>query len=110
MDAPGAGDDAVAGNLLLVHAEVVALMDDEPVHLGEASLVQQQLEPLARGLLAPRVLAGDPLGTARQHGGEVAAVEFVEAVLEGHVCRVSSGIADGRSDASSIARQVRESQ
>ena len=37
VDAPGAGDHAVAGDLLLVHAEVVALVHDELVELEEGA-------------------------------------------------------------------------
>ena len=89
MDAPGARDDAIAGNPLLVHAEIAALMDDEPVDLREGALVEKELQALPRGLLAGAVLPGDALRPSCQLGRLVPAVEFLEAVLEGHGQRLS---------------------
>ena len=64
VHAPVAGDDAVAGDLLLGHAEVEAAVLDQLVQLLEAALVEQQLDALARGELALRVLALAALGAA----------------------------------------------
>jgi hypothetical protein len=73
VDAPRAGDDAVAGDLLLGHAEVGRAVRLEAVVLAERARVEQQLDALARGELALLVLlvdarlpaaelgAGDPL-------------------------------------------------
>jgi hypothetical protein len=61
VDHPVAGDDAVAGILLLGHAEVGAAVLDEHVPFLERAFVEQQLEPLARGELALAVLRGDAL-------------------------------------------------
>ena len=64
VDAAVAGDDAVARDLLLGHAEVEAAVLDELVELLEAALVEQQLDALARGELALAVLALAPLRAA----------------------------------------------
>ena len=57
VDAAVAGDDAVARDLLLVHAEVGAAVDDELVDLVEAARIEQELDALAGGHLALLVLA-----------------------------------------------------
>jgi hypothetical protein len=54
-----AGDDAVAGNPALLHAEVGRTVLDEHVELLERALVHQQLEALACGQLAALVLRVD---------------------------------------------------
>ena len=64
VDGAVAGDDAVAEDLLLVHAEVGAAVGDELVELDEAARVEQQVDALARGQLAGLVLALDALGAA----------------------------------------------
>ena len=51
-----AGDDAVARDLLLGHAEIVRAVLDEHVPFLEGAGIEQQLEPLARGELALGVL------------------------------------------------------
>ena len=61
-------DDAVAGDLGLLHAEVGRAMLDIHVELLEGALVEQELEPLARGELAALVLrlgARGPAACAR---------------------------------------------
>ena len=55
-----AGDDAVARDDLLGHAEVEAAMGDELVELLERAGIEQQLDPLARRQLAGGVLAIEP--------------------------------------------------
>jgi hypothetical protein len=64
VDPPVAGDDAVAGDLLVRHPEVEAAVLDELVQLLEGPLVEEQLHALARGELALRVLALEALGPA----------------------------------------------
>ncbi len=64
VDHPVTGHDAVAGNLVLVHAEVVAAMFDEHVPLFEGAFVEQQFKPFAGGELAFAVLRGDALFSA----------------------------------------------
>ncbi len=61
LDAAEPGDDAVAGDALALHAEVVAAVHDEAVHLLERTGVEEQVEPLARGELARGVLPLDAL-------------------------------------------------
>ena len=69
-----AGDDAVAGDDLLRHAEVEASMGDEFVDFLEAAWIEQQLDAFARGELAgvvlpaPTILAAAQFGTALQIG------------------------------------------
>jgi hypothetical protein len=84
VDAPRAGDDAVAGRALAGHVEVRALVDDELVDLGEGSGVEQDVQTLARGLLAGLVLPPNSLLTAGQLGFCVAAMELVETILMRH--------------------------
>jgi hypothetical protein len=92
VDAPRAGDDPVAREALLVHAEVHALVDDQAIHFVERTLVDQQLDALARGLLARVVLPRDALGAARELGCLVAPSEFIEAILEGHDGTSADGV------------------
>src|SRR5439155_18165573 len=84
VDAPRAGDDAVAEHLLLFHAEVVALMDHELVDLEEGAGVEQQLDPLAGRLLAGLVLAPDALLAAAKLRLGMTAMELGKTVLGRH--------------------------
>jgi hypothetical protein len=59
VDGAVAGDDGVAPGPVLVQAEVVDPVTDEGVELLEAAGVEQLLDPLARGVLALRVLLLD---------------------------------------------------
>ena len=68
VDHAVAGDDAVAANLVVFHAEVGAAVLDEHVPLFESAFVEQQFEPLARRQLALGVLRGDALVAAAQAG------------------------------------------
>ena len=52
VDAAVAGDEAVAGNALLVHAEIAAAVRDQLVQFLEGAFVEQQFDALARGELA----------------------------------------------------------
>ena len=52
VDAAIAADHAVAGDDLLVHAEIPAAVRDQLVELFEGAFVEQQLDALARGELA----------------------------------------------------------
>ena len=61
IDQAVAGDHAVARDLLLLHAEIVAAVLDEHVPLLEGAGIEQQLQPLARGELALLVLLLDAL-------------------------------------------------
>src|SRR6185312_11318067 len=66
VDRAPAGDDAVAGDLRLLHAEVVRAVLDEHVELLERALVHQELDALARGQLAAFVLRVDTPLTAAE--------------------------------------------
>src|SRR3546814_11693201 len=56
VDRPRSGDDAVAGDLLLLHPEIDAIMLDIGVELLERAFVEQHDEPFARGEFALRML------------------------------------------------------
>jgi hypothetical protein len=64
VDEAVARDDAVAEDLLLLHAEVGAAVDDEPIELDEAAGIEQQVDSLARRELAAFVLFLDAFGPA----------------------------------------------
>ena len=78
VDPAVAGHDAVARNHLLVEPEVGGAVGDEPVQLDEAALVQQQVEPLARGELALLVLLRDARGAPALFGERLAVMELLE--------------------------------
>ena len=68
VDGAMAGDHAVAGDVLLVHAEIDAAMLDEHVPFFEGVGIEQQLEALARGQLAFGVLRLDAAVRRRRAG------------------------------------------
>ena len=49
VDRARSGDHAIAGDLLVLHAEIDAVMFDIGVEFFEAALVKQDVEPFARG-------------------------------------------------------------
>ena len=89
VDAPVAGDDAVAGNDLLVHAEVAAAVRDELVDLLERAGIEQEVDALARGQLAGLVLAAQALLAAAQLG---AALELGETSSADHLASTISAL------------------
>ena len=66
VDRAVAGHHAVAGHLLLGHAEIGAAVLDEHVPFLEDALVEQELDALARGELALGVLGIDALRAAAE--------------------------------------------
>ncbi len=78
VDRAVAGDDAVAGDRCLLHAEVGAAVRDEPVELDERARVEQQIDPLARGELAGLVLALDASAPPASSARSVELVELRE--------------------------------
>src|SRR3979411_1306313 len=68
VDGAPAGDDAVAGNLVLLHAEFGRAVLDEHVEFLERALVEQKLDALPRGQLAAGVLRFDALFAPAQPG------------------------------------------
>src|SRR3546814_11945738 len=69
IDRPRSGDDAVAGDFLVLHPEIDAIMFDIGVELLERSLVEQPVESFARGELALRMFRIDALMPAPPRGG-----------------------------------------
>ncbi len=78
VDRARSGDDAIAGNGLVRHAEIDAIMLDIHVELLERSLVEQDLDPLARGELALGVLRSDALLAATHPGGLAPALKLLD--------------------------------
>ena len=76
-----AGDDAVAGDLRLVDAEIGAAVGDEGVEFLEAALVHEQIDALARGELAALVLRLDARVAPALVGGLAAPLQLVLDVL-----------------------------
>ena len=68
VDRAPAGDHAVARHARLLHAEIDAAVLDIHVELLERVLVEQELEPLARGQLAALVLGLGARGAAAGAG------------------------------------------
>jgi len=60
VDGAVAGDDAVAGDLLLVHAEIGAAMLDKHIPFFERARVEQQFDPLTSRQLALGMLTFNP--------------------------------------------------
>src|SRR6185503_6971101 len=66
VDRARSGDDAVAWNLLRLHAEIDAIMLDIHVIFFERALIEQDGQPLARGEAALGVLRLYPLLAAAE--------------------------------------------
>ena len=87
-----AGDEAVAVDDLLIHAEIAAAVADELVHLFEGAFVEQQVDAFARGELAFLVLLVPALLAAPRLGDGMAASHFFQAVW-GHIqVRIGDGL------------------
>ena len=76
-----AGDHAVAGNALAVHAEVVAVVLDEHVPFLEGPFVEQDVDALARRQLALAVLRRDPALAAAHAGPAAFFFELIDDVV-----------------------------
>jgi hypothetical protein len=83
VDGAPAGDDAVAGNPAVLHAEVGRAVLDEHVELLERALVHQQLEPFACGQLAALVLSVDSRLAAAGACALAAFLELLQDVFHG---------------------------
>ena len=68
VDLAVAGDHAFAQILLRRQAHLVALMRDERFELVERAVIEQPLQPFARGELAFGVLFGHSIGSAADAG------------------------------------------
>src|SRR5262249_15603753 len=101
-----AGDDAVAGDFRLLHAELVAAVLDEHVELLERVAVEEERDALARGELAAFVLGFDALLAAAQARVPAAMFELSQNVLHRALCGRFSGancIADAPKGSNSSA-------
>ena len=76
VDCAAAGNHAVAGDLLLSHAEIGAIMRHIGVEFFEAAFVEQYVEPFARGQAAFGMLRIDPLLPATQFRRRAARFQF----------------------------------
>src|SRR3546814_11279211 len=85
VDRPRSGDDAVAGDLLLLHPEIDAIMLDIGVELLERAFVEQHVEPFARGEFALRMLRIDALLPAPKCCCGAAAFHFGDKIGRAHV-------------------------
>jgi hypothetical protein len=93
VDGTPAGDDAVAGNLLLLHAEIGRAMLDEHVEFLEGAFVEEDLDALARGEFAAGVLGVDARLAAALARDLAPALEFLQHVLHGAVSLSSAVVA-----------------
>ncbi len=84
VDRAAPGDDAIAGDLLVRHAEIDAVVLHEAVEFLEAAFVQQHVQPFARGQLALGMLCGDAFLAPAQFGGGAAAFQFGDICGHGH--------------------------
>ncbi len=108
VDRARAGDDAVARERLLLHAEVDAIVLDVHVIFFEAALIEQDAEPLAGGQPALGVLRRDALFAAAELGRVRGAFRALRWWLP---CEPSLGRASfhGRSTGSILVRLRRGS-
>ena len=81
VDGAPAGDHAVAGDLGLLHAEVVAAVLDVHVELLEGVVIHQELDALARGELAALVLGVDARLSAADPRGRPTPLQFLQHFL-----------------------------
>ena len=76
VDGAPAGDDAIAGDFRLVHAEIGRAMLDKHVELFERAFVHQQFEALAGSELAAPMLRFDPPDAAADPGAGASRFEI----------------------------------
>ena len=84
LDASVAGDEAVAVNLLLLHAEIGAAMGEQLVGLFEGAFVEQEGDALARRHLAFLVLALVAFLAPAGFGQAVALLQFFQLLFQSH--------------------------
>ncbi|GAB3622620.1 hypothetical protein GCM10027418_07020 [Mariniluteicoccus endophyticus] len=76
VDLAEAGDDAVPGEVLVGHAEVVDVVGGQRAEFLEGALVEQDRQALARGQFPFRVLLVD---AARTAAGQCLLAQFAQA-------------------------------
>lgn len=81
IDRAPTGDDAVAGDTALVHAEIGGAVFDEHVELLEGTFVEEEVDALARRQLAALVLGVDTRLAAAEAGNVAAPFQFFENFL-----------------------------
>src|SRR5207302_6813244 len=89
VDAAVTRDHAVAGDALVLHAEVGAAVRHHAVELDERARVHQQVDALARGELAGVVLLLDALLAATEQRARVRLVEACDARIR-KICHAPS--------------------
>ena len=80
MDQAVAGDEAVAVDHLLSHAEIVPAVADQLVGFDEGAFVEQQIDALAGGELALGVLAFAAFVAASSFSAGMASAQFFQSV------------------------------
>ncbi len=80
VDEAVAGDEAVAFDHLLIHAEIGAAVADEFVGFDEGAFIEQQIDALTGCEAALGVDLRLALGSTASFGGSVASAEFFESV------------------------------
>ena len=95
VDGAPAGDDAVAGDLVLFHAEFDRAVLDEHVEFLERALVEQQFDALPRGQFSAGVLRLDALLAAAELGAGAPFFEGVQDIFHAaaarHMVRIGRG-------------------
>ena len=80
MNRAPAGDESVAVDHLLLHAEIARAMPHQLVHLLEGAFIEQQIDALPRRKLAFLVLPRAAFLAASRLGRGVAAAQFLQSV------------------------------
>src|SRR5258706_194310 len=78
IDQAMTGDDAIAGIDFVLHPKVLRTMFDQPVELLKSAVVEQELDPLARGQLARGMLLLDACGATACFGALLTLAKLIE--------------------------------
>ena len=76
VDRAATRDNAIAGDFLVLHAEIDAIMFDIGVELFERAFIEQDQQPFARGQTALGMLRVDTLLSTTHLRSRAAAFEF----------------------------------
>src|SRR4029079_5438218 len=96
VDATVAAHDTVAEVSLLVEAEVGGPMRDERIQLDERSLIEEEVDPFARGQLVAIVLLADAILTAAESRLLAEPSEVRKLVGRRHGGVLRAGVGPGR--------------
>jgi selenocysteine-specific elongation factor len=83
------GDEAVAIDHVVLHAEVLASVPDQLVQFFKRSFIEQEIDPLAHRKLAFRVLPLLPLLAATSFRARVPPAHFLQPTCT-HICNMSN--------------------